>query len=31
MIEDYYAVKFEKEHPELTEFGKLYHELKEIK
>lgn len=30
-IEDYYAVKFEKEHPKLTEFGKIYHELKEIK
>ena len=28
-IDDYYAVKFEKEHPKLTEFGKLYHELKE--
>lgn len=28
-IEDYYGVKFEKEHPKLTEFGKLYHELKE--
>lgn len=28
-IEDYYAVKFEKEHPKLTEFGEIYHKLKD--
>lgn len=26
-IDDYYAVKFEKEHPALSEFGKIYHKL----